>query len=403
MTTSNIIRGVGLVIDDEIYDQRSDISTIIKNLEKENIPLIKFEEIPTKKYQIHFSYISFVLLDWLLLTKEQATLKNDGINLPETVLKTNEDRSVKFLKELKNVCFIPVFIFTNQSTTSIKECLIENGLYNENKTNYIFIKSKSDIIRTNIQIEIETWIKNNPSIYILKEWEKSYKDAMNNMFWDFYNISPSWPKIILESFNSDDIDKENEMLDLIIKNISSRISPFTFDKELIMKSEYDYNKEDIQKVLEGIKYLNADNLKKDCSVTGDVFKIEDNYYLNIRPQCDLIRYKKEKTKEIIIFCIQGKIMTETEINEAYNKRYLLFNEKVDLAIVPFIDNRKTIQFDFNIFNSFKWEDIKDKRIGRLLPPYIVNVQQRFAFYIKRQGLPPIPNEAVKDESTKKQE
>ena len=45
----------------------------------------------------------------------------------------------------------------------------------------------------------------------------------------------------------------------------------------------------------------------------------------------------------------------------------------------------------------QWNNIKDNRIGRLLPPYITRVQQKYAHYLQRQGLPRIPKQAIKIE------
>jgi hypothetical protein len=38
--------------------------------------------------------------------------------------------------------------------------------------------------------------------------------------------------------------------------------------------------------------------------------------------------------------------------------------------------------------------LKDKRIGRLLPPYITRIQQLFGLYFQRIGLPRTPDEIL---------
>ena len=40
----------------------------------------------------------------------------------------------------------------------------------------------------------------------------------------------------------------------------------------------------------------------------------------------------------------------------------------------------------------KFREIKDKRIGRVLPPYITRIQQKCSQYIVREGTMPIPRE-----------
>ena len=41
-----------------------------------------------------------------------------------------------------------------------------------------------------------------------------------------------------------------------------------------------------------------------------------------------------------------------------------------------------------------FEEKKDKRIGRLLPPFITRVTQKYGLYIHRQGLPRLPKEVI---------
>ena len=66
------------------------------------------------------------------------------------------------------------------------------------------------------------------------------------------------------------------------------------------------------------------------------------------------------------------------------------------AIVFCIDDQKTIDFRFKNLELKEFSELKDNRIGRLLPPYITLIQQRYALYLQRQGLPRIPEEAVKE-------
>jgi hypothetical protein len=73
----------------------------------------------------------------------------------------------------------------------------------------------------------------------------------------------------------------------------------------------------------------------------------------------------------------------------------VFEEKVNHAFVAFIDNGKIIEFLFRDIKTKNWNDVKDTRIGRLLPPYITRLQQKYAFYLQRQGLPAIPEKAIK--------
>ena len=72
-----------------------------------------------------------------------------------------------------------------------------------------------------------------------------------------------------------------------------------------------------------------------------------------------------------------------------------FIEKSNKIFLPFIVSGKIIEFSLNEIVIMKWNSLKESRKGRLLPPYITRVQQQYSFYLQRQGLPAIPEKAIK--------
>ena len=66
-------------------------------------------------------------------------------------------------------------------------------------------------------------------------------------------------------------------------------------------------------------------------------------------------------------------------------------EKKPEAILACVDNGKIIKFRMDLVIR-KFREIKDKRIGRVLPPYITRIQQKCSQYIVREGTMPIPRE-----------
>lgn len=68
-----------------------------------------------------------------------------------------------------------------------------------------------------------------------------------------------------------------------------------------------------------------------------------------------------------------------------------FLERNDKVIVGCIANEKVLQFDLDI-SIKEFSDMRDKRIGRILPPYITRIQQKCAMYMIREGVMPIPKE-----------
>ena len=63
-----------------------------------------------------------------------------------------------------------------------------------------------------------------------------------------------------------------------------------------------------------------------------------------------------------------------------------------MVLLPYIKENKVFKFNINAIEIRKFKQIKDKRIGRIVPPYLTRIQQKTANYITRQGLMPIPEE-----------
>ena len=59
-----LLKGVAVVIDDEVNDSRSDIANLIKNIEERKIPCVKYSELPDNSVAESFSDVPFIILDW---------------------------------------------------------------------------------------------------------------------------------------------------------------------------------------------------------------------------------------------------------------------------------------------------------------------------------------------------
>jgi hypothetical protein len=392
MNIEQLLKGIVVVIDDEIDKQDANIKKIISQLNEKRYPMLKskrLDEIDATK----LGNIAFLLLDWdlggNLLTDDDRI---SGIKISD-LRKEYIVENIKFIREIINYAFCPIFIFSNQDINTIERVLIEEEILNDNNISRIFIKSKRDIEKPGqLFTEMETWLKNTPSMYVLKKWEIEHQNAINTFFNDFQNLSPFWPLILWDCFKKDDANPSLELSELLTRNLHNRMQPFQFCEEVFSKEKFKPKKEDIRKVFEGERFLPQIRLYFDDAGTGDLFKISDtDYLLNIRPQCDLLR-----DDEIIIYCIQGNAVPQEKEKNNYNKKTGQFEESINKAIIPFLDNGKRIDFSFKEIISKKFNDIKANRIGRLLPPYITRIQQRFTLYLQRQGLPRIPVEAIED-------
>ena len=392
MEITELFTGFAVVIDDEVENEQANINDLIRQIKDKKIPCFICEELPDMEMIHHFEGVSFLILDWKLQTKALNDAEFDGVRTPGLLSEENINKNIVFLKKLKETVFVPVFIFTNETKESVIDKLKENDLYQDKKPNFIFVKNKDELTGgTKLFNQVEAWVKTVPSIYVLKEWEHGYLSAKNHLFWDFYERSPLWPKVLWDCYKTDGAKNiSRELGEIITRNLYTRMAPFTFE-ETILQTGATSEPSEMRSVLEGERFIKSNQLNKDEIFTGDIFQGDNpgEYWLNIRAQCDLVRDSNPK-----LYCLKGRIVDESKINRDGGIPFQdgEFREKKNHAVISCIDDGKIIEFLFRDLNISKWNDLKNKRIGRLLPPYITRIQQQYTLYFQRQGLPRTPEE-----------
>ena len=378
-----LFSGIGVVIDETIFakeESPNGIQKIVNSLKENHVPMLTYDELPDDLIpQLHS--ISFLILDWNL----------SGVRpIPDATINDNID----FLKKMHNVCYAPIFIFSDEDPNDIKAALDTNGFNRDKEPIFIRKKDAVDTAEKLFQ-EIEDWIKKRPPVYVLKEWEKVNRDAKKEMLWALVDAHPSWPKILMDTIKKDGGDQQIELIEMLQNNINYRIACPSLDINLIKQQNTDgITKEDLRRILECERFIPQQSLPNH-PFAGDVYILNEKYYLNIRPDCDIIRDATKDNKDM--YLLEGEVVDETKINSEDEDRITFdsgeFIEKKHCCYIAFIKG-KIMRFDLNEMSILKWNAIKDNRIGRLLPPYITRVQQKYAHYLQRQGLPSIPKQAI---------
>ena len=441
MNASELFKGIAVVIDDEITDRESSIYRIKEYIESRNIPVATYKELPDKDVIASFSDASFLVIDWDY-TKGTIGLQTESdeiIAMPQAFREDEREYLIEFLKEINDTIFLPIFIFTSKDIESIKNTLFEAGLWqrdNENR-NRIFIKGKNEI-NSDIDLfsSIEEWVNYMPSVYVLKQCERHIAMARNEMFLELYGKSPDWVRIIWNMIKKDSIDYENEFGEFILRNLTNRIEDYQFENDMLGNNS-EYSREDLKAVMEGERYHAYGDLKPKQAYTGDLLKIDGEYYLNVRAQCDISRKDRSGVYNPKLYCLKGqKIparivftdytkLTETreldlgngktipiekladscddeksrsnlnnelkKIRDGVFLRFGSFIENENSIVIGCLDGNDAIKFNFNI-EIKEFEDIKDNRIGRVLSPYITRVQQKLSQHIVREGILPVPDD-----------
>jgi len=215
-----------------------------------------------------------------------------------------------------------------------------------------------------------------------------------------YEKSPDWPKIFWESYYKDGADPSSSIMHLINDSLLGRIETGLFEKEYLSSdvSTISLSPGEIKSVMMAASFIQGENLPKNEIRAGDLFKRERNkYWLNIRPDCDCIPGRNgQKAEDVELYCIEGKSMKPSDIKASYSNGH--FNERISESIIFSAHSEKTIRFKFQKLQKAKFSEIKNKRVGRFIHPYITRIQQRYSSYLQRQGLPRIPENAIESDS-----
>ena len=251
--------------------------------------------------------------------------------------------------------------------------------------------------------EIEAWMKKNPSVYVLKEWEKEYEKAKSLLFRDFYDLSPAWPKILWDNFSADGVNTSMELGEVITRNLRTRMAPFQFDGTFFEGIDYVPDKNEIRRVLEGERFIINTGLDNGAIAAGDVFTLSGHLFLNIRPDCDTVPRGTAPVDEIELYLLKGSKISAAKEEKQYSEDYGNFDEQDNQAIVFCMFKGNSYDFRFRDLTIRKWSEVKNARVGRLLPPYITRIQQRYALYLQRQGMQRTPAKAVRQNEAKEKD
>ena len=396
MDIIDLMSGIGVVIDDAYgndHEYREDpIFEIVKTIEDEfGIPCFKTDCIPTESSCKNLlSSASFILLDWKLWRGNAPGLEKDGI-----------EANVRFLKKAREY-FVPVFIFTNESPPDLISEIEElaPSLYNEEdkEKNFMFIEQKANLIQNRVFEVVEGWVSKNASVYTLKSWERAFYNAKRNLFSSMYKRSPDWPKVFWKSYVKDKVDPSSSTTRLINDSLLGRMNADILDDQILGRGGDNVSGDSIRSLISEACLIQHDYLSDDEIRVGDLFKIpRGKFLMNIRPDCDCIARNNQPLDDVELYCITGKKMSDREVQCRYDDGR--FNETIEESIVFALHEGKSIRFKFNRLTNVKYAELKDKRIGRLIHPYITRIQQRYALYLQRQGLPTIPEKAIPDDAT----
>ncbi len=402
-----LFKGVAVVIDDDIDDADSEISKIVLQIETGGGKVVKMADLPPEDYDYaNFAGVSFFVLDWQLTKSVHVDADGELARVPQPagLAKREVQRKINFLLKIMEHRLAPVFIFTSSDLEPVRDALARKAeLHSADTHSHIMVHTKAKVITDEVFNVLTDWIHQRPSAYVLKTWEQEYERAKNAMFKDLYTKSVDWPVLLWRTFEEDGLPASDELGRLITRIIFSRMTPFHMDLSPWVKNdekqsteqEAEYRKK-LLAVLESERFVPEDGLHSDSVAPGDVFKFPgQKYAINIRPDCDCI--VRGDQGDLELYLLYGDAASSGQLEKMLDvERGLLQENDAEVAVFSMYEG-KTIKFQMKELGKGNWQDLKKNRIGRLLPPYLTRVQQRYASYLSRPGLPRIPRHALAPE------
>lgn len=400
----NLFKGIAVVIDNGIGVKEEAITQILRNIAEKGGHTITMGDVPTAAIDLeHFSNAAFFVMDWNLLNGEDGKPFPQGVQIPAALKADMVKRNIDFLQRLSRNRHAPVFIFTNEDPSEVIGHLEDADFYKGAQQSHIMVKSKADVLDKVYEV-LEEWGRTRPSVVTLKTWERSVNKAANELFIDLHDKTPYWPVVFWQTFTADGVPQAAEMSRLLNRLVESRMGVSELDlsafeealKEQQAADATSYRKS-VFSVLEGERFLRAARLSDDIFAPGDLFAVpneqtkEISYYLNIRPECDCIR--GGDGQELYLLKVRK---VEPAVHPQFGQ---IMEEQHNEAIVHGMVEGQSYSVLFKEMKVKKAKQLLKHRVGRLLPPFVTRVQQRYSTYLQRPGLPRIPASLIEQVAT----
>ncbi|MDE0131388.1 MAG: hypothetical protein OXQ32_03905 [bacterium] len=403
MDVKDVLSGIGVVIDDALdpdmtisnADDPDRIIRILSLFERDwGIPFYKTGKMPPDHAWANLlDAAGFILLDWRLWP-------NDA---PDELRRSGIRKNRRFVERAKAYS-VPVFIFTNDSPDTVKYEL--RHVYDDETlaNDFIFIQRKNDLISNGVLDlgPVHSWVMGNASVYALTKWDQLFRAARRDLFGAMYAGSPHWPRVFWRGYEEDGVDPGLALTEMINDSLRGRMQLNAFDGETPISSgagSEEVSSDQLRTLMTATYFL--ETVPETHARCGDLFKgRKGKYLLNIRPDCDCIPRGDRTPGDVELYCIEGRKINEKRLRDKYYKGQ--FSEHIGEAIAFAVIEGQSVWFSFRKLRLVTFGDLEDRRIGRLLHPYLTRIQQRYALFLQRQGLPRIPSEAVPTDAVQSQ-
>ena len=398
MEIKKLMSGIAVVIDDALVvepgagaegtGEDDPIGRIVEWFEQKwELPFVKETSLPkTSVWPNLLEAASFVLLDWQLWPSGAAELERRTIR-----------EIIEFLRVAK-ANLVPVFIFTRADPGDVIAKL-PNDVYEDPKSgrSFVFVGRKNALWSDNgvNPAMLEKWVHGNASVYALRTWEQVLASAKNELFRAMCGLKVDWPHVFWDTYRTDGAEPSASLTNLISDSLRGRMRLDAFEDEYLGGEFEEVADDELRQLIAETSFRRGEYLPPEEIRCGDLYKVGGGkYLLNLRPDCDCIPRGGGEADDIEVYCVEGKKVGPTPLNDRYDSKTGCFSESVFESVAFAIVDGKSLAFNFKKLCVKKFSAVKKKRVGRLLHPYLTRVQQRYALYSQRQALPRVPKAAL---------
>ena len=404
--------GPAVVVDDQVGQQNTAAYALVKELEDAHFPVLRRRVIPPDEEIAHWQAMSLIVLDWDLRGKSDSSQNgNDldegsaplGVLLPESLTEDPKIDSCRFVRMLMKDLYCPIFIVSNLDGEDIWGQL-EDGL-SEDETRQlkarVLVRGKSQNEGSLLE-SLDDWIAGHPAIYALKTWERGYERAKAALFDDFQQSAVEWPGILWRNSHKDGVNPNHDLTETISRNLLHRLDPHLFKKDLILSTGDAKSLDSVRRVLHQQAVLPGVRLHGDVIMPGDFFFQESaegetkcippTIDICLTPACDLVP-RRHGVDDIRMLIVRASLVADNELSSKEKiKRILKSSESTTSVLLHhLVPEDAMYRVRFKHWCIATWGEVKDSRRGRLLDPYVTLLQQRYALFSQRQGLPRLPD------------
>jgi len=400
----DVVRGAAVVIDDKIEEPDTDLRAILDQLSSAAVPTIKLKDLPNIESLIHWKRFGLIVLDWELsyAAAEGGIDVPAGVTVPSELESESHKRILAFVEALLDQTSLPIFVATNASVDGIETELADHFSDRARTVrDRVKVFSKGNL-ETSLFTHIGRWIDSKPALMALRAWGRSYTDAEIAVFNQFAEQEEDWVHSVARAAIADGTSFEVALLELLSRNIVNRVGPLNLNLE-IREEGTPADASALRHVLHLSAVIPAQALDGGEFRTGDMFVLEDaeepygEIKIVITPDCDLARIDNFRLTYV-------RAMRKVSTRESAKKRADDVGRPERLHLTNTLLTRTGNEYDISLKD---WDVAKvslrkkgpdriswrsHRRIGRLLDPYITEIQQSVALTSIRRGLPRLPDD-----------